>query len=118
MKQQETYDIEKLYGIFLQPRERVLLTSRGDLLSHLEKQESYLLRMALSPVPCPSCGIITCQYAALPEGESPLSCPDDAYRCPRCNVPLVWHLALTGQQFFTVNFPKHNQERMDDTEAL
>jgi hypothetical protein len=98
------------FGLLME-RERWLLTQRKDLLSPLEKQEAYILRMALVPLPCPACGLLTCQLAAGGEDWLAAHVADDEYRCHRCGEPLVWHLAITGQQFFTVNFSRLKEEQ-------
>jgi endogenous inhibitor of DNA gyrase (YacG/DUF329 family) len=111
MTEDEVATVEALYGASLGPRERLLLTTRKDLLGPLEKQEAYILRMAIVAVPCPACGEPTSQWAA--GGEDLLTTPvaDEEYRCHRCGTPLVWHLTITGQQFFTVNFSRREEEQ-------
>jgi hypothetical protein len=114
MTEDEIAAVEALYGTgVLTPRDHWLLTQRKDLLSPIEKQEAYILRMAIVPLPCPACGELTCQLAAGGENMLTVNVPDDEYRCPnpRCGTPLVWHLTVTGQQFFTVNFSRRKEEQ-------
>ena len=110
MTEDEIAAAEALYETELTPREHWLLTQRRDLLGPLEKQEVYILRMSLIPLPCPACGVFTCQLAAVEEGVLPAQATDDDYRCRKCATPLTWHLGITGDQFFTVNFPRRQQE--------
>lgn len=96
--------LEQVFRITLGKQQRMLLTTPPGLLDPIERQHAYLLRMALTPVPCPACQIAICQLSASPDGFDPGgSVPDDSYVCPRCGAKLTWNLALAGTQSFTLN---------------
>lgn len=94
---------QELYGITLTNRERTLLTQPESMLSPIEWQHAYVLKMALRAVRCPACQRFICQRSADPAWDVKGSTPDDAYVCPRCGAQLTWHLELTGNQEFTLN---------------
>lgn len=97
----------ELYGLTFTEHELMLLNTvdRG-LLTPIQRQEQYILGLALQPLRCPGCGGVTCRRAAytgqdFTAGHEPV--PDDAYACQICHVRLEWHLALIGgDQWFTL----------------
>ena len=100
------HQAEGLYGIELTEHEKVLLTTTKALLSPLERQEQFILNVALEPVKCPACPALICQRSAAPGGvfDMTASTPDDSYECPSCHIRLTWNMALFGAgQWFTIN---------------
>lgn len=104
-------DVDKLAALFdvtFTDREKVLLTSSRDLLSHLDRQRAYLLHMALTAMQCPACSSVICQRSAAPDpdnfAEFGGGTPDDSYVCPHCGSKLTWRLGLfAGQMWFVLN---------------
>lgn len=98
---------EHSYGFTLTDEERDLLTTGSALQTPIERQQAYVLRMAMESLECPACLTTTCQRAALGhpfEWNTPT--PDDAYHCPNCKRQLVWHLGFyAGQIWFTLAEP-------------
>jgi hypothetical protein len=98
-------EAEGLYGITLTEHEKMLLTTTKELLRPIERQEQYILRMALEPVKCPACPLIISRRSAIAGGVFDMrgSIPDNAYECPNCHVKLTWHIELFGGgQFFSI----------------
>jgi hypothetical protein len=93
--------LEALYSIVFDDRERTLLTHNEAMLNHLDGQRKYLLSRALEPHQCPGCNGVICQRST---GWSlGKSTADEDYMCPICSAKLTWHLAITGQTAFTLN---------------
>jgi hypothetical protein len=97
--------LAELYGVEFPDHYKMLLTTTDHaLLGVLDKQRKYVLSLALTPLQCPACHVLICQYSAT-EGrfDTDASHPDDGYRCPACGAGLTWHLALIGgSQSFTL----------------
>ena len=89
---------ETAYVIEFTDQERMLLTTTDDnLLTHLEQQERFLLRMALRPEQCPACKFVLCPRSAW-AGAEPYSlgtAPDEGYACPACKAVLIHRQGLT-----------------------
>lgn len=97
--------IEKIYGITLTERQRMLLTTQKALLDPLDQQRQFVLRMALAPCRCPACKAVICQVSASTgdwDTEMDRHTSDDAYACPSCQALLTWYLTFQGQQGFTL----------------
>lgn len=105
MTDKEIEEIEGRYGITLSKRERMLLTTPGDMLGNIENQQRYLLGQDLAPVQCPACLSVICRLAALRDGREDIGAihPDEDHWCPRCEARLTWHLGLTGGSWFSIH---------------
>jgi hypothetical protein len=81
---------EEGYGIRFLESERALLISPRDLLTPIDRQRAYLLRLALRPEQCPACKYILCQRSAWAGGDfDPGTAPDGpGYTCPACKAAL------------------------------
>jgi len=67
------------------------------LLTELDKQRAYLVRMALQQSPCPFCATPLDQYEASEDRYSVENeHRDDDYRCPNCQAALLFVLPLFG----------------------
>lgn len=68
--------------------EELLVYGNSALLTHIEKQEQFLLREAYRRKPCPNCGQPVNQFeglgVAVNDYNTHASHADDAYKCPGC----------------------------------
>lgn len=97
--------IEETFGVKLSDNVKFVLTTPDGLLTPYQRQERFLLSIALAPRQCPACLSIICQLSAAPGADLKFneSVPDDQYVCPKCETHLVWHVALIGDHFFTLH---------------
>lgn len=69
------------------------------LLTTVERQRQYVLRLALAPMPCPVCGRPTSKVEAagysLDEYDT-TQADNRAYTCPECATALVYVVPIVG----------------------
>lgn len=106
MRTAQVSEIEQRYGIKLSEHEVMILVTTKELLSHIERQERYLMSIDLAPRGCPACLSEICRRSALRDGYEKrigASHPDEDHWCPKCGTRLVWNVALFGDPFFTIH---------------
>jgi hypothetical protein len=92
---------EERWQITLTDHERMLLTAPDSLLSPLDSQERFLLRIALTPRQCPGCLSPICEYTAAKEHlDLRRAAGEHGFECPRCEAHLVWQVPFVGEPFF------------------
>jgi hypothetical protein len=111
LHQMTAAELAEFYSITFTPRELDLLNGGSTaepeyLRDPLDAQRIAVLRLDLTPVPCPACGLVICRrsaYTGDPDPDRPGGWNDDANACPHCKAKLTWHLSIVGEQWFTLS---------------